>query len=109
MKKIIALSLSLITIVICGWLIIKQLHLLDIPPNKNDTYAMWEKQEIDARTDIDTCEKKVLKNQIDLKRKNERYISDIVFENQRITLAVVIIQLILLVFIFLLSNGKKKQ
>ena len=38
MKKTIALSLSIITIIICGWMILKNIDHLDIASNKTDWY-----------------------------------------------------------------------
>lgn len=43
MKKIIALSLSIITIIISSWLIFKNTDYLDIASNKTETYIIWEK------------------------------------------------------------------
>ena len=99
MKKIIAILLSVITIIISGWLITQNLDHLDIPSNKNDTYATWEKQKIDKRTDIDFCEKQVLKSKVDQNRKNDRRESEIAIQAQSVAFIVIIVQLILLVFI----------
>ena len=41
MKKIIAVSLSIITIIICSWLIFKNIDHLDIASNKTETYIIW--------------------------------------------------------------------
>lgn len=99
MKKIIALSLSIITIIICAWLIVKNLDNLDIASNKTDTWIIWEKQKIDERTDIDFCKKQVLKSELDCRRKNDRIESGIAFQAQSVAFIVIIVQLILLVFI----------
>ncbi len=99
MKKIIAISLCIVTIVFCGWLILENIDNLDIPSNKNDQIAMWEKQRINKRTDIDLCEKQVLKKVIDLERKNKREQSNIAFQIQFVSFSVIVIQLILIVFI----------
>lgn len=104
MKKIIALVLSIITIIICGWLVIKRMELLDIPSNKNDENALYEKIKIDTRTDINECEKKILKNQIDFERKKERQISNIAFSTQFIALVIIVIQLILMVIILMMPK-----
>jgi len=109
MKKIIALVLSVLTIVICVWLTINRLDLLDIPSNKNDTVALFEKQKINKRTDIDECEKKILTNQIDFERKKQRQISGIAFQTQFIALVIIVIQLVLLVVILMMpKKGLKK-
>lgn len=107
MKKIIALSLSIITIVICSWLILKNLDHLDIASNKTDTYIMWEKQKIDDRTDIDLCEKKVLKSELDCRRKNDQIESNIAFQAQVFAFIIIIVQLVLLVFIFIIPSKSK--
>ena len=99
MKKIIALSLSIITIIICGWLILVNIDHLDIASNKTDWYAMDGKRKIDERTDIDFCEKQVLKSEIDCSRKNDRRESEIAFHAQSVAFIIIIVQLILLVFI----------
>lgn len=79
MKKNIALSLSFITIIICGWTIVNNLQFLDIPSNKNEWYAMDAKNKINKRSDIDECGKKILTMEIDAKRKSVRYASGIAF------------------------------
>lgn len=104
MKKIIALSLCLITIIFCGWLIVRNLDHLDLASNKIETYNKWEKQKIDKRTDIDFCEKQVLKSELDCRRKNDRIESDIAFQAQSVAFVVIVVQLILLVFIFLMPR-----
>ncbi len=45
MKKTIAIYLSIITIIICGWFVINSIDLLDIASNKNDTYANFQKKQ----------------------------------------------------------------
>ena len=109
MNKIIALALSLITILICGWLIIDNVKHLDIASNKTDWYAMDAKNKIHARTDIDNCEKNLLQNQIDQKRKNERHNSQIAFQTQLVAFVLIALQLILLVLILLIPNKKKNR
>ncbi|UUV20481.1 hypothetical protein [Paenimyroides aestuarii] len=108
MKKIIALSLSISTIIISGWLILKNIDHLDIASNKIDSYIIWEKKKIDERIDIDFCEKQLLKNNLDCRRKNDRIESEIAFQTQFFALIIIIIQLILLVFI-LMSPTKLKN
>ena len=109
MKKTIAISISIITIVICGWLIINRLNLLDIPSNKNDTYASFEKREINKRTDINECEKDILKNTIDFERKKKREISVIAFQTQIIAFVIIIIQIVLLIIILIMPKKNKKE
>lgn len=107
MKKKIAIFLALLTIITCGWLIIDRLQYLDIPQNKNEWYAMNEKRKINARTDIDQCEKTVLTDRIDQQRANKVYFSGIAFQTQVIAFSIIIIQLILLIFVMLMP-GKIK-
>lgn len=107
MKKIIALSLSIITIIICGWFILKNIDHLDIASNKTDWYAMDSKRKIDERTDIDFCEKQILKDRIDQSRNNSRIQSNMAFETQVFAFIIIIIQLILLVFIFMMPSKLK--
>lgn len=109
MKKIIPLSLSIITIIICGWLILKNIDHLDIAYNKTDWYAMDSKRKIDERIDIDFCEKQILKDRIDQSRNNARIESNMAFETQVFAFIIIIIQLILLVFIFMIPNKSKNH
>lgn len=109
MKKIIALSLSIITIIFCGWLILKNIDRLDIAYNKTDWYAMDSKRKIDERIDIDFCEKQILKARIDQSRNNARIESNMAFETQVFAFIIIIIQLILLVFIFMIPNKSKNH
>lgn len=104
MKKIIGLSLSIMTIITCGWLIAENLGRLDIASNKADTWVMWEKQEVDERTDIDFCKKQVLKSELDCRRRNDRIKSDIALQTLHTAIFIIIIQLILLVFIALMPK-----
>ena len=111
MKKAAAIILASITILICGWLIFSKIAALDIPTNKNDWYAMDRKRKVDERTDIDLCEKQILKTQIDSIRANERQIAETAFETQLFAFAIIIVQLMLIVIILLFpkikSNSKK--
>ena len=107
MKKRIATFLSVITITICGWLIIDRLDLLDIPSNKNDTYASFEKRKIDNRTDITEFEKKLLKKEIDFKREKEKEISAIGYQTQIISFVIIIIQIVLLIIIIMMPKKQK--
>lgn len=68
---------------------------------------MWEKQKIDKRTDIDFCEKQVLKAKIEQSRKNDIIESNIAFEAQSIAFTLIVIQLILLILIFLMPDRQK--
>ncbi len=104
-KKYISLVLSIITIIICCWLIVDRLKFLDVPSNKNDTYAMWEKKEILERTDIDECEKKVLIERVEQQRERKRHYSAIAFQTQITLLVIGVIQL--MQFILILSIPKK--
>ncbi len=58
-KKYVALALSIIILVICGWLIAEQFQYLDIASNKTDLYVMQAKRNINNRTDLDDCEKQL--------------------------------------------------
>lgn len=107
MKKIIALSLSISTIIFCGWMIISKLGKLDIVPNYTDTFASEEKRKIVERTDIDDCEKKILINQVDQNRTKFREISNEAFQTQIILFIIIVIQLILLIFILMIPNKLK--
>ncbi|MDO4230163.1 MAG: hypothetical protein Q4C98_10135 [Capnocytophaga sp.] len=92
--------------------IISGLDHWDIPSNKNDTYAAWQKREIMERTDISLPEKELLAQQIDLKRKYERQISKIAISFQEKFLVIFVIQILLLVLIFLVKiefKWKKKN
>lgn len=104
MKKTIAISLTLITIVFCGWMIVNKLEKLDIVPNYTDTFASEDKRKINERTDIDDCEKKILRNQVDQNRAKFREMSDEAFQTQIILFVVMIIQLVLLVFISIMPK-----
>lgn len=106
MKKI-AISLSIITIFICGWLIINRLNFLDIPSNKNDTYASFEKRKIDNRIDINKYEKDILKNTIDFEREKKRQVSAIAYQTQIISFVIILIQIVLLLFILKMPQTKK--
>ncbi|PIE50233.1 MAG: hypothetical protein CSA38_04055 [Flavobacteriales bacterium] len=107
-KKYIGLLLSITTIVICGWLIGNRLRFLDIPANKNDSSAMWTKNDIRKRTDIDECEKKLLIHKIDERRARKRYFSAVAFQTQIIAFGVIIIQLWLFVLILSIPKNKNK-
>ncbi|AZI32028.1 hypothetical protein [Kaistella carnis] len=109
MKKKIAIALSLMTILICGWIIIDYVKYLDIASNKTDWYVMDAKHKISERTDINNYEKELLKNQIDQNRKNEKNISNIAFQTQIVAFVLIVIQLVLLVFIFLMPNKQKNM
>lgn len=108
MKKIIVISFCLLTLFVSGGLFINQLRYLDIPSNKNDTYAMWQKRKINERTDIDKCKKEILKNEIDLGRQNKRKLSEIAMQTQIFLLGIIILQLLLIVYIgFFFPKNKK--
>ncbi len=79
---------------------------LDIASNKSDTYAMWEKRKIDEKTDIDFCEKQLLKGKIDQSRENDRIESNIALQNQFAAIIVIIVQFILLVFIVFMQSKR---
>ncbi len=108
MKKKISILLAFISIFICGWSVIDNIKHLDIASNKTDWYVMDAKNKISERNDIDNCEKKLLQNQIDLNRKNEKNISNIAFQTQILAFALIVLQLILLFCIFLIPNEEKK-
>ena len=107
MKKIIALSLSIITIIICGWLILKNIDHLDIASNKTDWYAMDSKRKIDERIDIDFCEKQVAKAKIDQTRANDKIESNIAFQAQAFAFVIIIIQFVLIIFIIMIPRKPK--
>jgi len=107
MKKIIALLLSIITIIICSWLILKNIDHLDIASNKTDWYAMDSKRKIDERIDIDFCEKQILKDRIDQSRNNYIIESNMAFETQVFAFIIIIVQLVLLVFIIMMPSKLK--
>lgn len=109
MKKIIAIILSVITIVVCGWLIVDRLDYLDIPSNKNDQNAAFQKQMIINRSDIDECEKTKLCSNIDFRREKERALSSLAFTGMFIAFVIILIQLVLLVFIFMMPRKLSKD
>lgn len=104
MKRYIAISLSLITILICSWQFINSMQFLDIPTNKNDSAANWEKQKITKDPTLTACEKTIRINQITIKRQNEKATSAIAFQTQFVVLLIVGIQFILLIFIFFMPK-----
>ncbi|WP_027381786.1 hypothetical protein [Epilithonimonas caeni] len=104
MKKIIAISLSAITIIVCCYLIVIKMGSLDIPVNKNEWYAMDTIHKIEDRTDIDECEKKVLKGKVKQDRENAKRVSNDAFQVQVIAFGVIIIQVFLLVLIILMPS-----
>jgi hypothetical protein len=75
---------------------------LDIPINKNGWYAMDAIHKIEERTDIDECEKRVLKEKVKQDRENEKSISNDAFQIQIIAFGVIIIQVFLLIFLILM-------
>ncbi|SDG45993.1 hypothetical protein [Epilithonimonas hungarica] len=77
---------------------------LDIPVNKNEWYAMDAIHKIEDRTDIDECEKKVLKERVKQDRENAKRVSNDAFQIQVIAFGVIIIQIFLLVFIVLIPS-----
>lgn len=101
-KKSIVIVLAVVTILTCGWLTLSLVDSLDIPSNKNDQFASEQKWQVDQRSDIDSCEKQMIKNQIDLKRVNERQISGMAFQIQLFALLIIVLQLILIVFVVLI-------
>ncbi|RKE88299.1 hypothetical protein [Epilithonimonas arachidiradicis] len=109
MKKLIAVSLCIITMIICGFLIVKKLDSLDIASNKTDWYVMDSIRKIEERTDIDDCEKKILKKEIQTKRQNEKDKSGIAFETQIYAFGIIMIQIILLFFIIMMPSENYKK
>ena len=105
MKKKIVLALLLITTVISGWQIINKLDLLDIPSNKNDHYAAFEKRKIESRTDINDCEKELLKSEIDINRKNTKHNSTIAYNTQIIALIIIGIQVVAFILVLLMPKS----
>jgi len=103
-KKSVVIVLAAVTILTCGWLILGLMSSLDIPSNKNDQFASEQKWRVDQRSDIDSCEKQIIKNQIDLKRANERQISGRAFQTQILVLLIIVLQLILIVFVILIRR-----
>jgi len=103
-KKSVVIVLAAMTILICGWLILGLVSSLDIPSNKNDQFASEQKWRVDQRSDIDSCEKQIIKNQIDLKRANERQVSGRAFQTQILALLIIVLQLILIVFVVLIRR-----
>lgn len=101
-KKSIVIVLAVATILTCCWLILGLMSSLDIPSNKNDQFASEQKWEVDQRSDIDSCDKQIMKNQIDLKRADERQISERAFQTQILALLITVLQLILIVFVVLI-------
>lgn len=101
-KKSIVIVLAVATILTCCWLILGLMSSLDIPSNKNDQFASEQKWEVDQRSDIDSCDKQIMKNQIDLKRADERQISERAFHTQILALLIIVLQLILIVFVVLI-------
>ena len=104
MKKIIAIVLCIMTIATCSWHLVEQLTLLDIPSNKNDQYASFQKIEINKRTDIDICQKEILINQVDYNRNNAKRISQIATKTYLILIGLILFQLVLVVFILQISK-----
>ncbi|MDP9955412.1 uncharacterized protein YxeA [Epilithonimonas hungarica] len=104
MKKIIAISLSIITIIICCYLIVIKMSSLDIPVNKNEWYAMDAIHKIEDRADIDEYEKRVLKERVKQDRENAKRVSNDAFQIQVIAFGVIIIQIFLLIFIVLMPS-----
>ncbi len=105
MKKI-AIIFSVITIFVCGWIIIDKLDSLDIASNKNDTYLSIQKEQIDKRTDIDRCEKEIKKNILDNERKNFRNKSEIAYQTQLFSALIIILQIFLIIFLLLYKTKK---
>lgn len=71
-EKTIAISLSIITIIICRGSITDTLKYLDIISNQTDWYVMDAKRKVNERIDIEDSKKKLLTSQIDLSRSNEK-------------------------------------
>lgn len=90
--------------IICGYLIVIKMDSLDIPPNKNEWYAMDAIHRIEERTDIDDGEKKLLTEQVRQNRENEKRISGEAFQIQVIAFGIIIIQFFLLIFIVLMPS-----
>jgi len=98
MKKIVIL-LSVITIISSAYLIVNHLDLLDIPSTKNEQNASFQKQRINNRTDINNCEKEILKTKINLERKSNKKISNIIFPIQFFLLVIILIQIVIIVLV----------
>jgi translation elongation factor EF-1beta len=77
---------------------------LNVPVNKNEWYAMDAIYKIEDRTDIDDCEKRVLKENVKQDRENDKRVSNNAFQIQIIAFGVIIIQIFLLVFIVLIPS-----
>lgn len=108
MKKWIAIIFCLITIVVSGWFVVNQMGSLDIPSNKNDQYAAQQKWEINERTDIDKCEKAVLKNKIDAGRAIRREGAAHAFEKQFFAMFVIVMQIVILIVVCLMPRKLNK-
>lgn len=61
------LFLCFLAIGLTVWLVKQQAEQITIAQNKATTYLHFEKQKIDARTDLSLCEKELLKQSMDLK------------------------------------------
>lgn len=102
MKKKIAILLSIITLIICGWVFISNMVHLDIPSNKNDQSAAFEKKRIALEIGLSDPEKEVLYAKIDSKREKEREVSNNAFKTQFTISVIFVIQLTLLIILFLI-------
>ncbi|KKO88920.1 hypothetical protein AAW12_22340 [Sphingobacterium sp. Ag1] len=104
MIKKILISLTLITIIGCCWFFFTLFDAIDLAPTKSDHLASEEKWKIEQRADIDSCEKHVLKNQIDLRRRSAKRVSELAFRMQTFLFFAVCIQIVLLVILILVPK-----
>jgi len=107
MKKISIIILSVLTIISSSIIVVNHLVFLDIPSNKNEQYASFEKTRINNRTDINECEKKILITEISLERNSQKKISNIIFPIQFMMFVIIIIQIILLVLVLMTQKKEK--
>ena len=106
MKKIVII-LSVITIISSGYLIVNNLDLLDIPSNKNEQSASFKKQRINNRTDINKCEKEILKTKINLERKSKKKISNIILPIQFFLLVIILVHIVIIILVLMMPQKKK--
>ncbi|WON94295.1 hypothetical protein ACLCDV_10015 [Sphingobacterium sp. Lzh-3] len=104
MIKKILISLTLITIIGCCWFFFTLFDAIDLAPTKNNHLASEEKWKIEQRADIDSCEKHLLKNQIDLRRGNAKRVSELAFRTQTILFFVICIQIVILLILLIVPK-----
>lgn len=90
-------------------MIVSLMSSLDIPSNKNDQYAAFQKWKISERTDINDCEKELLYKEIDRGRENDRERSAFAFEIQRVMFIIVLLQVILLIVLLTIKSSPNKE